>query len=358
MAEKTEKATPKKLRDARKKGQVAKSQDFPSAFTFVVSISAVIILSGYIFTQLGSFIVNMFRRSAMGHIDMQAMAGGLIRECIQTIVACSLPVLLLTVCTGLLTSFMIVGPLFSPEAMKPDIKRLNPVTNIKNLFKFKTIFELFKSIFKITGAFILIWTVVYMSIPEIVACAALPVIGSAKVFASFLLKVIIRVGIFFLAVAIADLVFQKRNFAKEMRMEKFEVKQEYKDTEGDPQFKSQRRRVAQEIAYQEGPSGVKKARALITNPIHIAVAIQYESEGEPAPRIVTMGKGVIADHMVKIAMEFDIPIMRNVDLAQNLFEKGEIGEYIPEETYEAVSEILRWLESIESEETAHLELFK
>lgn len=358
MAEKTEKATPKKLRDARKKGQVAKSQDFSSAFTFIVSISGVIILSGYIFTQLGSFIINMFRRSSLRHINMENMIGQLVQETMLTIFNCSFPILILTVCTGVLTSFLIVGPVFSSEVLKPDIKRLNPVTNIKNMFKFKTIFELLKSIFKITGAFILIWTVVYGSVPEIIATAALPIASSAQVFANFLLKVVIRVGIFFLAVAIMDLVFQKRNFAKEMRMEKFEVKQEYKDTEGDPQMKSQRRRVAQEIAYQEGPTGVRRARALITNPIHIAVAIQYEEETQPAPRIITMGKGTVADLMIKYAMEFNVPIMRNVELAQTLFEKGEIGDYIPEETYQAISEILRWLEAIEKEETAHLELFK
>lgn len=358
MAEKTEKATPKKLRDARKKGQVAKSQDFPSAFTFVVSISSVLILSGYIFNELGGFIINMFRRSAQGNIDMATQAGSFIQLAIQTIFKCSFPILLITVFVGLLTNFLVIGPVFSLEAMKPDIKKLNPVTNIKNKFKFKTIFELLKSIFKITGAFILIWSVVYTSAQEIIACAALPVVGSAQVFGSFLLKVIIRVGIFFLAVAVADLVFQKRNFAKEMRMEKFEVKQEYKDTEGDPQLKGQRKRVAQEIAYQEGPTGVKRARAVVTNPIHLAVALDYDEEEDPAPIIVTMGKGVTADRMVKLAEEYDIPVMRNVDLAQTLFEKGEIGDYIPEETYEAASEILRWLDQLEADETANLDLFK
>lgn len=154
MAEKTEKATPKKLRDARKKGQVAKSQDFPSAFTFVVSISSVLILSGYIFTQLAGYMIKMFQRSK-SHLDMQAVAGGLIQEAIQTIFSASFLILILTVSTGLITSFLIVGPMFSVESMKPDIKRLNPVSNIKNLFKFKTVFELLKSIFKITGAFIL-----------------------------------------------------------------------------------------------------------------------------------------------------------------------------------------------------------
>ncbi len=357
MAEKTEQATPKKLRDARKKGQVAKSQDFPAAVTFIVSIATTIIASGFLYESLASYIVSMFKLSGSS-FDIPNRAGGLFNQAIQVIFNTSMPILLLTACVGLLTNFLVVGPLFSLESMKPDIKRLNPVTNLKNMFKFKTLFELMKSIFKISGALILIYTVVWYSIPDIISTAALPVIGSALIFSSFLVKVIIRVGIFFLAIAIFDLVFQKRNFAKEMKMEKFEVKQEYKDTEGDPHMKSKRRQTAQEIAYQEGPMSVKRAKAVITNPVHIAVAIEYNTETEPAPRIVTMGKGTIADLIMKIAQDNGIPIMRNVTLAQTLFEKGKISDYIPEDTYQAVAEILRWLEGLETLETAGLELFK
>lgn len=356
MAEKTEKATPKKLRDARKKGQVAKAQDFPSAFTFIVSIASVLMLSGFLFETLGSYMIMTFR-SISGNIDLRHMAEGYIGQALYVIMQCSMPTLLITVITGILCNFIIIGPMFSPEAFKPDLKRLNPVTNIKNIFKFKTVFELLKSIFKIAGAFVLIYSVVYNSVPEIVATAALPLIGSAEVFSSFLLKVIIRVGIFFIAIALFDLIYQKKNFAKEMKMEKFEVKQEHRDTEGDPHIKSKRRQVAQEIAYQEGPTGTKRAKAVITNPIHIAVAVEYHEETEPAPRIVTMGKGIIADMIVKIAQESNVPIMRNVTLAHTLFEKGKIGDFIPEETYQAVAEILKWLEKIEEKEEV-LELFK
>ena len=270
---------------------------------------------------------------------------------------CSLPIMIITTFAGLLVGFLIVGPLFSIEAMKFDIKKLNPVDNLRNMFKFKTVFELLKSIFKIAGALILIYSVVWSSLPEIIATAALPVIGSAQVFSDFLIKVVIRVGLFFLVVAIFDLVFQKRNFAKQMKMEKFEVKQEFKDTEGDPNIKSKRRQTAQEIAYQEGPSAVKRAKAVITNPIHIAVAVDYEPDEEPAPRIVTMGKGLVADMIIKTAQENNIPIMRNVLLAGILFEKGKISEYIPEETYQAVAEILKWLSGLESHEVS-MELFK
>jgi type III secretion protein U len=177
------------------------------------------------------------------------------------------------------------------------------------------------------------------------------------IFSNFLVQVAIRVGIFFLAVAVLDLVFQKKNFAKEMKMEKFEVKQEYKDTEGDPHMKSKRRQTAQELAYQEGPSSVKRAKAVITNPVHIAVAIEYEAEKDPAPRIVTMGKGNVAELIIKAALEYHIPIMRNVVLAQTLFEKGKISDYVPEETYQAISEVLKWLAAIEAEEKAK-ELFR
>jgi type III secretion protein U len=215
-----------------------------------------------------------------------------------------------------------------------------------------------KSIFKIVGALILIYSVVWYSIPDIIATAGIPAKGSVIVFSSFLIKVVIRVGIFFCAIAIFDLIFQKKNFAKEMKMEKFAVKQEYKDTEGNPDIKGKRRQIAQELAYQEGPMSIKRAKAIITNPTHIAVAVEYNSDVEPAPKIITMGRGVMASMIMKKAQEYGIPIMRNVTLAHLLFEKGKISEYIPEETYQAVAEILRWLEGLETLETTGVELFK
>ncbi len=264
MAEKTEKATPKKLRDARKKGQVAKSQDFPAAFTFVVSLSLIIGTSHSLYQKLASFMITMF---GMIHtnIAMEQKGSQYILYAIETIFRTSIPIMGIVTLVGVLVNFLIIGPLFSVQAMKPDIKKLNPVDNLKNLFKIKTFVELIKSILKISGALFLIYTVVKGSLEDIIATASMPVLGSAIVFADFLIKVAIRVGIFFLAVAIFDLVFQKKNFAKTMMMEKYEVKQEYKDTEGDPHIKGKRKQAAQEIAYQEGPSGVKRAKAVITN---------------------------------------------------------------------------------------------
>ena len=274
-------------------------------------------LSGMIYQNLAENMIGTFRLIG-SNPDLQHRAGEIIANCLMVIMMTSLPMLVGTLMVGVLVNFLVVGPVFSFESMTPDIKRLNPIDNLKNMFKFKTLFELMKSLFKITGALIMIYTVIWDKLQDIVATAGLPVIGIAQIFGEFLTQVIIRVGIFFLFIAVIDLIFQKRNFAKEMKMEKHEVKQEMKDSEGDPHIKSKRRQTAQEIAYQEGPSGVKKARAVITNPIHIAVAIAYHAEKEPVPKIITMGKGVLANLIIDAAYEYNVPIMRNVELAQKL----------------------------------------
>jgi len=357
MAEKTEQATPKKLKDARKKGQVAKAQDFPSAFTFIVSIASMLVSARYLYQILESYFISVFK-SINKDLDLQQSAGGFLTQAVMMILQCSLPIMVITLLCGLLVGFLVVGPTFSMEAMKFDVKKLNPVTNIKNMFKLKTLIELLKSIFKITGAFILIYSVVYNSLPEIIATAGLPLLGITSVFSDFLVQVVIRVGIFFIIIAIFDLVFQKKNFAKEMKMEKFEVKQENKDTEGDPQVKNKRRQTAREMAYQDGTSGVKRAKMVVTNPVHLAIALEYDEKTEPAPKIITMGKGMIAELIIKAATEYHVPVMRNVPLAQLLWEKGEEGDYVPEEAYAAIAEILKWLKTIATTEEVIPELLQ
>ena len=357
MAEKTEKATPKKLRDARKKGQVAKSQDFGSAFTFVVSISSVLILSNYIFQKLSSYMIMVFNQSRHPG-ELSSNVSSYLWQSLMIIAECSFPTLVITMIVGVFVNFLLVGPMFSLEVVLPKLEKLNPVTNLKNLFKFKTVFELLKSLFKITGAIVIVYYTMKQATPEVLSSADLPVVAILNIFSSFLIKLIIRIGIFFVIVALADLVYQRANFAKEMKMEKFEVKQEYKDTEGDPQIKSRRRQTAHEIAYQEGPKSVRRAKTVITNPTHLAVALEYDEVEQIAPKIVTMGQGIMAEKIIDAALEYNIPVMRNVPLAQTLFATGKIGQYIPEECYIAVAEILKWLKSLEQGQDEIPDIFK
>jgi type III secretion protein U len=358
MAQKTEKATPKKLRDARKKGQVAKSQDFPSAFTFATAIFGVIMAASYLYKNLAGYFI-MTLKTVSSNIDMQNRAGGFIMEAISIIAMASFPILIVVLIVGLLANFLVVGPLFSFQAMKFDLKKLNPIEGIKQKFKLKVLVELIKSILKITGAAIIIYFIIKSMLPEVIFSVKFPVIGTLTIVADFLKKVAIQVGIFFLLIAIFDLAFQKRQFAKEMMMEKFEIKQEYKDTEGDPQIKGKRREQFREIAYSEGPSAARRARAIVTNPTHIAVALGFEDEEkELVPKILIMGQGSLAERIIKVGIDNHVPIMRNVALARRLFNIGNIGDFIPKETYKAVAEILKWLETMENEPDINIGIFQ
>jgi type III secretion protein U len=349
MGEKTEKATPKKLRDARKKGQVAKSQDLPSAFTFIVSIWAVAGMSVTLYHYLGDYLVSAFK--AISDTNLLEKIVAFYLEAVHVIFLASIPALLLVTVIGILINFLMVGPMMALEVFKFDIKKFNPVENLKAKFKLKTLVELIKSILKISVAAYLIYGVMYDSIPILVRTVSMPIASSLLVFNSFLMEVVIKLGIFFIAVAVIDFAYQKYNFGKEMMMEKFEIKQEYKNSEGDPHIKGKRKQIAQEIAYEAGPAqGMKQAAAVVTNPTHLAIAIGYKKGTDVAPFIVAMAKDVLAERLIKMAKGYNIPIVRNIKLAHELWENGEVNEYIPEDAYEAVAEILRWIASLESEE--------
>ena len=350
MGEKTEKATPKKLQDARKKGQVAKSQDLPAAFTFIVSVSVILYLSTTLYQQLTGFITGTFKTVGESQ-DLQNTILTLFYKAIEVIFLASIPVLIVVAFIGVLVTFLTVGPVFSTEVFKFDPKKFNPVSNLKAKFKVKTLVELLKSHLKVFVAGYLIYLVMYKSIPVLARTVSMPIEGALTVFHLFLIEVLIKVSLFFIIVAVCDFAYQKKSFANEMKMEKFEVKQEYKNTEGDPQIKGKRRQIAQEIAYQDGPAGgVKKAQAVITNPTHLAVAIGFDKDVDPAPYIVAMGKDGLAEQMIKVAMDNEVPVLRNIPLAHTLWDDGEVNSYVPEETYELLAEVLRYVASLTEEE--------
>ncbi len=349
MAEKTEKATPKKLRDAKKKGQVAKSQDLPSAFTFIISIWITLGMAGYLYHNLSEFIVGTFRM--IPHENLTNVISQMWMNSFVVIFVCSIPILATVAILGVIVNFLVVGPVFATEVFKFDIKKFDPIQNLKAKFKMKTLVELLKSCLKIGIAAYLIYGVMYNSLPVLIQTVSIPTASAVLVFNEFLMEVIIKVGIFFLIVAVADFAYQKFNFAKEMMMEKFEIKQEYKNTEGDPHIKGKRRQIAQEIAYSEGPTGgVRKAQAIVTNPTHIAVAIGYDKEMDAAPYIIAMGDGNMAERIIVIAKKNSIPVVRNIKLARHLFEQGDVHEFVPEDSYETIAEILRWIASLQTED--------
>ena len=349
MAEKTEKATPKKLRDARKKGQVAKSQDFPSALTFIVAIALTLYMGGFLYDQIVGYMIEIFR--AAPKTDLSVSATYFVKDrLIYVILMSSLPIAVLVSAVGVLVGFLVVGPTFAVEVFTPNFKKFNPVENLKQKFKMKTLIELLKSMFKIFGAGLLLYFAIYNEIHNLVATVALPPEVSLQIFKKIIYKVAIWIGVYFILIAIADLLYQRFNFSKEMKMEKFEVKQEYKDTEGHPEIKSKRRQIAQEIAYDEGTTKIRRARAVVTNPHDIAIAIGYEPEKYKAPWIIAMGTEKKAIAIIIEAEKYGVPIMRNVPLAHLLLEEGEVNRLIPESTYDAIGEILLYVTTLQAHE--------
>lgn len=348
MGEKTEKATPKKLQDARKKGQVAKAQDLPGAFTFIVSVAAILYLAQTLYHQLADFTVATFQ--AAENQELEQIILSFFYKAIEVIFLASMPVLLVVSFIGVLVTFLAVGPVFSTEVFKFDPKKFDPISNLKAKFKVKTLVELLKSHIKVFVAAYLIYLTMYKSIPVLIQTVSMPIEGALAIFNLFLVEVVIKVGLFFIIIAVCDFAYQKISFANEMKMEKFEIKQEYKNTEGDPQIKGKRRQIAQEIAYQEGPSGgVKRAQAIVTNPTHLAIAIGFDKNVDPAPYILAMGQDLLAERIIKLAMDYNIPVLRNIPLAHTLWDEGSLYEFVPEETYEALAEVLRWVASLSEE---------
>lgn len=348
MAEKTEKATPKKLRDARKKGQVAKSQDFPSALTFVAAIALTLYMGGFLYNQIVGYMMEIFINATKTKLEITAPY--FLKKMINVMLIASLPIAVLVSLVGVIVGFLVVGPTFAVEVFKPNFKKFNPVENIKQKFKMKTLVELLKSIFKIFGAAVLLYFAIYHDIETLTATVAIPPEASLAVFKKIIYKVAIWIGIYFILIAVFDLVYQRFNFSKEMKMEKFEVKQEYKDTEGHPEIKSKRRQMAQEIAYDEGTTNIRRARAVVTNPHDVAVAIGYEPEKYKAPWIIAMGTEKRALAIIVEAERYNIPIMRNVPLAHQLLEEGEVNRMIPETTYDAIGEILLYVTTLRATE--------
>ncbi len=347
MGEKTEKATPKRLRDARKKGQVAKSQDFPSAITFIVAIFTLFSLASYFANNLGGFLASVLKTAPTHHDPRVTLY--YLHNCLLLILTTSLPLLGAVAIVGLLVGFLVVGPTFSTEVFKPDIKKFNPIDNLKQKFKLRTLIELLKSIFKIFGAALILYITLKNRVSLVIETAGVSPIVTAAIFKEILYRAVISIGMFFIVVAVLDLVYQRHNFAKELKMEKFEVKQEFKDTEGNPEIKGRRKQIAQEIAYEDPSSQIKHATTVVSNPKDIAIAIGYMPEKYKAPWIIAMGINLRAKRILAEAEKYSIPIMRNVPLAHQLWDEGKELKFIPESTYEAVGEILLYITSLNAQ---------
>ncbi|HET6976008.1 MAG TPA: flagellar biosynthesis protein FlhB [Pyrinomonadaceae bacterium] len=348
--EKTEQPTEKRLRDARKKGQVAKSQDLTSSL-LLVTAAAILALVG---TQIGLQLTNAMRDGLTrattwkGDFD-QAAAVGLFWSSIQTMAMVLAPLLIALFVIALLVSYLQVGPIFSFEPLKPDLKKLNPAEGFKQKFlKPRPYIELVKMIVKMAIAAVVIFAVIWDNKADIIRLTSQNVNRAAAFASSIIFQIAWKVAIAFVIIGVADRFLQKFLHLKEMRMSKQEVREEYKETEGNPLFKSARRRLYLEMLQQSMLAAVRKADVVVVNPTHVAVALKYNRLEMDAPIVVAKGAELMAAQIRKIAAESEVPTLRDVPLARALYDI-DIDSSIPEELYEAVAEVLRWVYQLAEE---------
>lgn len=339
--EKTEQPTAKKLKEARDKGQIAQSKDFNS----VVSLLAVFVALAGLWQFFADNVFSFFY-ATIELIPTPEAGVGRFNESLIFILKMSLPLLGVALITGLAASYAQVGVLFTAEPLKPQFSRINPLKGLKNIFSSRALAELVKSVAK--AALILYICYVYIEgrIAEILYTVKMDSGNIISLLWSIIFNVIIRCSIVLFIIAVFDYEFKRRKNKKELMMTKQEVKQEYKQSEGDPQLKGKIKEKQRQMAMSRMMQQVPKADVVITNPTHFAVALLYNASRSDAPIVVAKGKDLVAQNIKRTAKEHQIPLVENPPLARTIYSTVEIGSKISPDLYEAVAEVLAYVYSI------------
>jgi len=346
MSEKTEQPTPKKLREAREQGQVAHSKDFTQTALIVALFGYILASAEALFTAFAELIVMPVNLLGMPFEDAVEV---LITQLMWDMVGLLLPFLLIVIGLGLFVELLQTGLNLSFKAMLPSAKKLNPITNLKNIFALKNAVEFLKSVAKIGFLSALIFLVLRDAIPTLMTLPGGGLAGVGTAFAQLLKTLIVNVAIAYTVLALADLAWQRHRYTKDLLMSKEEVKQEYKEAEGDPHIKHQRKQLHHELMQDSAVHSARKASVLITNPTHLAIAVYYEPEETPLPRVTGKGEGALAQRMVQAAREAGVPVLQNIPLAHALMNEAALDQYIPSELIEPVAEVLRMVRRMAAE---------
>ena len=340
--EKTEDATSKKLSDARKDGKVAKSTEIIMA----ISLLGLFLMIKFYGLYLGGQFTGVFNR-IYSLISMEAndesaerVLFSIIGYAMQKILILVIPFFILAFFVALIGNIVQVGWKISTKPMQPDFSKFNPVSGMKRIFSKDKVIELLKAILKISAVSYIVYTVLIKQIDKLLVLYSLGLFQAIGLISNLIIDLGIRISILFLAIAIFDIYYQKRKFKEDMKMTKQEVKDEYKNTEGDPQIKGKIRGKMREASQRRMMQELPKADVVITNPTHLAVAIRYDKDTAQAPIVIAKGADYIAEKIKTVAREYKIEIVENKPLARMLYYNVELGDEIPAELYQMVAEVL------------------
>jgi len=342
--EKTEKATPRKKEKAREEGQVAKSQEIGTAFLFIFMFAALGMLGEYMLNGL----LRVFRHSlsmipmAEEMRDTMTLSGHIGNMLLQTILILA-PILLVAMVVGFTTSVVQVGWHPTTKPLKPKFSKLNPLQGIKRLFSMKALLELVKSILKFTIILMVIYDIMKDEAPSLFLLLDMEMLPAVLYIGDVCLRLGLNVGTAYLLIAAGDYAYVRWKHSKDLRMSKQEVKEEYKNVEGNPQIKGKIRQKMREASMRRMMQEVPKADVIITNPTHFAVALSYDKEKGEAPVVVAKGADYLAKRIKDIAKENNVIIVENKPLARTLYAAVDIGREIPSELYQTVAEVLAYV---------------
>jgi len=342
--EKTEKATPKRRRDAREKGQVLKSMEVNSALILLAVFGAI----DFMFSDLIEGCANVYKtflefNSALDFLFTYAELRKLGIEIALIFFKLIAPVLAVSLLVGLIANYGQVGFLFTDETLIPKLNRLNPIEGFKRIFSKRAIFELFKSVAKISIIAWVVWSELRTSIFQIHTLLNYDIKKAIQFIADKAFTIVYKAGLALVILAVLDYFYQWWEYEKSLRMSKQEIKEEYKQMEGDPQIRSKIREKQRRLGMRRMMQEIPNADVVITNPTHYAVALRYRQEEDEAPVVIAKGQDYLALKIKEIAKEHDIVIVENKPLAQALYKTTELGSTIPPELFQAVAEVLAFV---------------
>ena len=343
--EKTELPTPKKLRDAREKGQVCTSKDIVSTAVLVV-----------LFAVLGWMgIALMDDTSVLLHYIGQRLSGDPFDSTRQAMFLTGMVIfkhsfifVAVAALIAVVANAAQIGFLFTLEPIKPKMEKLNPVEGAKKIFSVKNLFEFLKNTLKVTFLGYLLYKIIWASVPELLTMCYGTVDDIFPALKLMLKRLAIYTGFGYIVIAVVDRLFQGRNFTKQMMMTKDEVKREYKEMEGSAEIKQAQRQFRDEILNGPDPAAAaKRSSIVVTNPTHLAVGIRYNAEEAPLPRICALGSGRTAKIIRETALAEGIPVLEDVPLARALYAGGRLEDFVPEDLLEPVAELLKWAKHLQ-----------
>jgi type III secretion protein U len=344
MSDKSEQPTPKKLRDARRDGQIAKSQELPSTATTITLFAMIYIFWGYffnVFEELFSIPIKVMNQPFDDIFYPTLFA---VLMCMVKIVV---PIVFSVMLMGTIANLLQVGFLFSMKAAMPKLSNMNPKKWFQKTFSIKNLVEFIKSTIKVL---VIGYVAMFVIKKHIMSLQLIPRVGLGSVYSSLsqiLFELAFYISGVMIFIAILDYLFQRWQHNKKLMMSKDEVKREYKEMEGDAQIKSKRKQMHQEMVAEGATQNTKKATVLVTNPTRIAIALYYEEDETPLPIVLAKGEGALAKRMVAAAKEEGIPIMQNVPLARALLSDAQESTYIPGDLVRQVADVLLWVKSLE-----------